>query len=168
MHLQPPKIGRKRAVSVPDWSDKPPLSHAKMAGSSLFSGEGVSKILRRPNFGSGHRGPGKKRRLRRSFPPPCGQAVFCYEIYFASVNPQFSRLHNLILVIKQFDSSVVKRTPAIIKTHFLAGKVFVIAEQINAMKEYSKNFAAYAKMIEASVEKFEQAVEFFKKNKIVL
>ena len=85
-----------------------------------------------------------------------------------SVNPQFSRLHNLILVIKQFDSSVVKRTPAIIKTHFLAGKVFVIAEQINAMKEYSKNFAAYAKMIEASVEKFEQAVEFFKKNKIVL
>lgn len=55
-----------------------------------------------------------------------------------SVNPQFSRLHNLILVIKQFDSSVVKRTPAIIKTHFLAGKVFVIAEQINAMKEYSK------------------------------
>lgn len=27
-----------------------------------------------------------------------------------SVNPQFSRLHNLILVIKQFDSSVVKRT----------------------------------------------------------
>ena len=86
----------------------------------------------------------------------------------ASVNPQFSRLHNLVLVIKQFDSSVVKRTPAIIKTHFLAGKVFVIAEQINAMKEYSKNFAAYAKMIEASVEKFEQAVEFFKKNKIVL
>ena len=85
-----------------------------------------------------------------------------------SVNPQFSRLHNLVLVIKQFDSSVVKRTPAIIKTHFLAGKVFVIAEQINAMKEYSKNFAAYAKMIEASVEKFEQAVEFFKKNKIVL
>ena len=85
-----------------------------------------------------------------------------------SVNPQFSRLHNLILVIKQFDSSVVKRTPAIIKTHFLAGKVFVIAEQINAMKEYSKNFAAYANNIEASVEKFEQAVEFFKKNKIVL
>ena len=78
-----------------------------------------------------------------------------------SVNPQFSRLHNLILVIKQFDSSVVK-------THFLAGKVFVIAEQINAMKEYSKNFAAYANNIEASVEKFEQAVEFFKKNKIVL
>ena len=75
-----------------------------------------------------------------------------------SVNPQFSRLHNLILVIKQFDSSVVKRTPAIIKTHFLAGKVFVIAEQINAMKEYSKNFAAYANNIEASVEKFEQAV----------
>lgn len=72
------------------------------------------------------------------------------------------------LVIKQFDSSVVKRTPAIIKTHFLAGKVFVIAEQINAMKEYSKNFAAYANNIEASVEKFEQAVEFFKKNKIVL
>lgn len=36
------------------------------------------------------------------------------------------------------------------------------------MKEYSKNFAAYAKMIETSVEKFEQAVEFFKKNKIVL
>ena len=64
-----------------------------------------------------------------------------------SVNPQFSRLHNLILVIKQFDSSVVKRTPAIIKTHFLAGKVFVIAEQINAMKEYSKNFAAYANNI---------------------
>lgn len=64
--------------------------------------------------------------------------------------------------------SVVKRTPAIIKTHFLAGKVFVIAEQINAMKEYSKNFAAYANNIEASVEKFEQAVEFFKKNKIVL
>ena len=30
-----------------------------------------------------HRVPGKKRRLRRSFPPPCGQAVFCYEIYFA-------------------------------------------------------------------------------------
>ena len=85
-----------------------------------------------------------------------------------SVNPHFSRLHNLILVIKQFDSSVVKRTPAIIKTHFLAGKVFVIAEQINAMKEYSKNFAAYANNIEASVEKFEQAVEFFKKNKIVL
>ena len=75
---------------------------------------------------------------------------------------------NLVLVIKQFDSSVVKRTPAIIKTHFLAGKVFVIAEQINAMKEYSKNFAAYANNIEASVEKFEQAVEFFKKNKIVL
>ena len=70
MHLQPPKIGRKRAVSVPDWSDKPPLSHAKMAGSSLFSGEGISKILRRPNFGSGHGGPGKKRRLRRNFPPP--------------------------------------------------------------------------------------------------
>ena len=85
-----------------------------------------------------------------------------------SVNPHFSRFHILILVIKQFDSSVVKRTPAIIKTHFLAGKVFVIAEQINAMKEYRKNFAAYANNIEASVEKFEQAVEFFKKNKIVL
>ena len=36
------------------------------------------------------------------------------------------------------------------------------------LKEYSKNFAAYANNIEASVEKFEQAVEFFKKNKIVL
>ena len=27
--------------------------------------------------------PGKKRRLRRRFQSPCGQAVFCYEIYFA-------------------------------------------------------------------------------------
>lgn len=62
-----------------DSGDKPPLFHAKMAGSSLFSGEGVSKILRRLNFGSGHGGPGKKRRLRRSFPPPCGQAVFVTE-----------------------------------------------------------------------------------------
>lgn len=62
-----------------DSGDKPPLFHAKMAGSSLFSGEGVSKILRRLNFGSGHGGHGKKRRLRRSFPPPCGQAVFVTE-----------------------------------------------------------------------------------------
>ncbi len=85
-----------------------------------------------------------------------------------SVNPQFSRLHNLVLAIKQFDSSVVKRTPAIIKTHFLSGKVFVIAEQINVMKEYSKNFATIAKNIEVSVNRFEQVVEFYKKSKITL
>ncbi|WP_308663361.1 hypothetical protein [uncultured Alistipes sp.] len=83
LHLQPPKIGRNRAVLKSDLGDKPPLFHAKMTGSSLFSGEGVSKILRRLNFGLGHGGPGKKRRLRRSFQPPCGQAVFCYEINFA-------------------------------------------------------------------------------------
>lgn len=59
------------------------FSTPKMAGSFLFSGEEGSKILRRVNFESGHGGPGKKRRLRRSFPSPCGQAVFCYEIYFA-------------------------------------------------------------------------------------
>lgn len=34
------------------------------------------------------------------------------------------------------------------------------------MKEYSKNFAAYANNIEASVEKFEQAVEFSRKIKL--
>ena len=35
------------------------------------------------------------------------------------------------------------------------------------MREYSNMFADIAENIEASVEKFEQAVEFFKKNKIV-
>lgn len=83
LHPQPPKIGRKRAVLKSDSGNDPSLFHAKMAEASLFSGEEVTKILRRLNFGLGHGGPGKKRRLRRSFQPPCGQAVFCYEIYFA-------------------------------------------------------------------------------------
>lgn len=57
-----------RHFSTPKWPDLP-----------CFLAKGVSKILRRQNFGSGHGGPGKKRRLRRSFPPPCGQAVFVTE-----------------------------------------------------------------------------------------
>ena len=59
-----------------EWSDKPPLFHAKMAGSSLFSGEGVSKILRRPNFGSGHGGPGKKTTTSEELSPPLAGKLF--------------------------------------------------------------------------------------------
>ena len=39
----------------------------------------VPETLRRLNSVSAHGVPCKKRRLRRSFPPPCGQAVFVTE-----------------------------------------------------------------------------------------
>ena len=54
-----------RHFSTPKWPDLP-----------CFLAKGVSKILRRQNFGSGHGGPGKKRRLRRSFPPPPAGKLF--------------------------------------------------------------------------------------------
>ena len=84
------------------------------------------------------------------------------------VDPPFSPFYSLMSRIKQYDGSVVNRTSAMIKTHFLAGKVFLVACHIMRMKEYSNMFADIAENIEASVEKFKQAVEFFKKNKNVL
>lgn len=84
------------------------------------------------------------------------------------IDPPFSPFYSLMSRIKQYDGSVVNRTSAMIKTHFLAGKVFLVACHIMRMREYSNMFADIAENIEASVEKFEQAVEFFKKNKIVL
>ena len=57
---------------------------------------------------SAHGVPGKKRRLRRSFQPPCGQAVFCYETYFAMQHiyiVDYQRLFILIGTTSVFTST---------------------------------------------------------------
>lgn len=97
-------------------------------------------------------------------------AIFINVVIIATppIDPPFSPFYTLMSRIKQYDSSVINRTSAMIKTHFLAGKVFLVACHIMRMREYSNMFADIAENIEASVEKFAQAVEFFKKNKIVL